>query len=484
MVKYRNYQYLIYFISAVIVVTLGIQVYWNIKNYKTESRNLINEMHISLEQAVNNYYIRMAKDNSLGIQRKGRGYNSAVDSLFTSLSQRNNRFQNVDSIRNIFPNYLKGADSNVFKKGKNRLYRIRSIKDSILRKESLFLNDFTTKIFLSIRVDTLDTERFDRILKRELNHKNLDVQYGMEFKNGIDIPQVIHQEVKANSTNITCSNNSLLPDGSSLCIYFTNNTIIVLKRNLVGIILSTLLVGSVIACLLFLLKITNKQKQLAEVKNDLIGNITHEFKTPIATIGVALEAIENFNTANDPEKTKKYVQTSNIQLGKLNLMVEKLLETATLDKDSLSLKKTETNLMEIVQNLIDRHRTLAPEKVFEFSATPENIRVMADAFHLENALNNILDNAVKYGGDKITTNITTANNHVRISIKDDGKNLTSTQAKQIFEKFYRVSKGNRHDVKGFGIGLYYTKKIIEGHNGSIEVVLKDSTNFIITLSHG
>ena len=109
---------------------------------------------------------------------------------------------------------------------------------------------------------------------------------------------------------------------------------------------------------------------------------------------------------------------------------------------------------------------------------------MADAFHLENALNNILDNAVKYGGDKITTNITTANNHVRISIKDDGKNLTSTQAKQIFEKFYRVSKGNRHDVKGFGIGLYYTKKIIEGHNGSIEVVLKDSTNFIITLSHG
>ena len=253
--KYRNYQYLIYFISAVIVVTLGIQVYWNIKNYKTESRNLINEVHISLEQAVNTYYIRMAKDNSLGvIQRKGRGYNNPIDSLFTSLNQGNNRFQNIDSIRNIFPNHLsvlKDADSSVFIRGNYWHYRIQGIKDSILRKDSSFLNDFTTKIFLSIRVDTLDTERFDRILKRELNHKNLDVQYGLEFKNGIDIPQVIHQKVKANSTNITCSNNSLLPDGSSLCIYFTNNTIIVLKRNLVGILLSTLLVGSVIACQLF-----------------------------------------------------------------------------------------------------------------------------------------------------------------------------------------------------------------------------------------
>ncbi|HET8736476.1 MAG TPA: ATP-binding protein, partial [Pricia sp.] len=359
-----------------------------------------------------------------------------------------------------------------------------SKKDSILKTDSLFFSDFTTKILLSIKVDTLDTKRFDKILRRELDHKELDVSYAVEFKNGVDIPQAIHPEIKRSSTNITCSNNSLLPDGSSLCLYFTNNTIIVLKRNLVGILLSTLLVGSVIACLLFLLKIINRQKQLAEIKNDLIGNITHEFKTPIATIGVALEGIQNFNTANDPQKTKKYVQTSNEQLGKLNLMVEKLLETATLDGDLLSLKKEEIKLIEIVQNLIERHRALAPEKDFEFLALRENICVKADALHLENALNNILDNAVKYGGDRITTTITTANNKVLISIKDDGKNLTTAQAKQIFEKFYRVPKGNQHDVKGFGIGLYYTKKIIEGHNGSIEVILKDSTNFKITLSHG
>ena len=132
------------------------------------------------------------------------------------------------------------------------------------------------------------------------------------------------------------------------------------------------------SCLLFLLKIINRQKQLAEVKNDLISNITHEFKTPIATISVALEGIKNFNRENDPIKTGNYVNTSTAQLDKLTMMVEKLLETATLDGDDLALNKEEINLNEILENLVQKHQTLAPEKSIRFTALRENNWILGD----------------------------------------------------------------------------------------------------------
>ncbi|MEE3227403.1 MAG: HAMP domain-containing sensor histidine kinase, partial [Bacteroidota bacterium] len=234
-------------------------------------------------------------------------------------------------------------------------------------------------------------------------------------------------------------------------------------------------------CLLFLLKIINRQKQLAEVKNDLISNITHEFKTPIATISVALEGIKNFNRENDPVKTGNYVNTSTAQLDKLTMMVEKLLETATLDGDDLALNKEEVNLNNLLQSLVNKHQTLAIRKKISFSQTDDDVIMNGDPFHLENAFNNLLDNAVKYGGETILVELENRSSQIEIQITDSGTSLSKAEAKQIFEKFYRVPKGNTHDVKGFGIGLYYTQKIIEKHGGSIDVSVTSQTTFKIDL---
>ena len=176
---------------------------------------------------------------------------------------------------------------------------------------------------------------------------------------------------------------------------------------------------------------------------------------------------------------------SSEQLGKLNVMVEKMLETATLDSNNLKLKKENFNLSELLLTLTNRYKIQFPEKTINSNFQLENLIINADIFHIENALNNILDNAVKYGGDIISVELMSTKNDSVIIISDNGNSLSKANKDQIFDKFYRIPKGNMHDVKGFGIGLYYTKTIIEKHKGLVVSELnKNLTTFKITLPNG
>ncbi|PHQ29979.1 sensor histidine kinase [Leeuwenhoekiella nanhaiensis] len=504
----KKYTYLIYFIAAVIAATLAIQVYWNFKNYQAGKQQLINEVQASLDNAVNDYYTILAKKNTVGINFENDSSanpfeNPKIDSLIRSIDKSSKGFKGLDSIKNgQIDNItvLKASKNDSFFREKktqnlilNKKYRDSGIQiKNLTRHQSLKLQTdsvpnwkiFASQIIVSIKEDTIETTKMDSLIRQELSRKNLDIDYGILFIAKDSTVQKVNPEIVQPKSLKTSSASKLLPDNSSLDIYFTNISRVILKRNLLGILLSALLVASVIACLLFLLNIIKRQKQLAEVKNDLISNITHEFKTPIATISVALEGIKNFNTENDPVKTGNYVNTSANQLNKLSMMVEKLLETATLDGDDLSLNIEAISLNELLQNLINKHQTLAPQKSFRFQYPENDIILNADLFHLENALNNLLDNAVKYGGEIISVALKSSAQGVLIEVADSGNTLGKTEAKQLFEKFYRVPKGNTHDVKGFGIGLYYTKKIIEKHGGSINVVTAPQTTFKIELPHG
>ncbi len=228
--------------------------------------------------------------------------------------------------------------------------------------------------------------------------------------------------------------------------------------------------------MIYLLKIISTQKELAEIKNDLINNITHEFKTPIATVSTAIEAIESFNVIDNKEKTKKYAAISAFQLKKLHQMVEKLLETATLDSESLLLQKEPTNIVDLIAKITKKFELLT-KKDINFTTNIDSKILKIDRFHFENAISNLVDNAIKYGGDSIEVTLNSVLNVTEISVADNGKGIDKSQQERIFDKFYRVPKGNTHDVKGFGIGLYYTQKIIEKHNGSINV----SSNFDNTI---
>ncbi|WP_299366361.1 HAMP domain-containing sensor histidine kinase [Winogradskyella sp.] len=502
----RRYQWILYAIVAVIAVTIGIQVFWNYKNYKVNKQQLINDVQISLDKAVDDYYANLAERTTLGISivddntLDSLGEDNELTKFLQKIDETTNKFGNLDSIKadDIHGiKVLKGrkADSMMtdYKKAL-RPVTSGSLKlnvDQLRANDSFHLRNIkllTSKVFVSISNDTLNIKAIDSLLKNEFNRKNIDLKSKLTFYESGGYPE--NPNSLTNEPNIkhslsTTSKSTFLPKGSTLKIDFANATGTVLKRSLSGILISTILVLAVISCLFYLLKIIRHQKQLAEVKNDLISNITHEFKTPIATIGVALESINNFNGIDDKEKTKKYINMSSEQLSKLNLMVEKLLETATLDSDNLELNKETVDVVSLINDLIDRYRMHYKEKKFNSNLKVENLEAKVDIFHFENALNNILDNAVKYGGSMISIDLIPKQNSFEILISDSGTTLSKANKDRIFEKFYRVPKGNTHDVKGFGIGLYYTKTIIEKHGGSISLDLtKHLTTFKITLPNG
>ncbi|MGB5941744.1 MAG: HAMP domain-containing sensor histidine kinase [Leeuwenhoekiella sp.] len=492
----RKFTYIIYFVSAVIAITLAIQVYWNFKNYEASRRQLINEVQTSIDLAADNYFIDLAEKNTIGFTGDGDFFDSVrLDTIAKQIDESSQGFEGFDSLKveniaglRVFRgsevDNMDTVDNTVkFNFGENveAFKKVFSSKnsDSTQRVKTLI-----SRLVIAITSDTLEMNTLADYVEEQLKTKDLDIPYGLRFVSKKGQVQTYAPHIIDSLALIADSRSAYLPKKSTLQLYYSQIGKEVWKRNLLGILLSTLLVGSVIICLMILLQIINRQKQLAEIKTDLISNITHEFKTPIATIGVALEGIGNFNRENDPEKNRKYVAAGNQQLVKLNTMVEKILETATLDGDDLNLKKEEINLGEILRNLIEKHKTLAATKNFYLENNRDQLWILGDSFHLENAFNNLLDNAVKYGGEKIQISVNAVGEKITVTISDDGKTLTSAEAKQIFEKFYRVPQGNTHDVKGFGIGLYYTKKIIEKHGGHISVSVDKGTHFKIILPHG
>ncbi len=162
-------------------------------------------------------------------------------------------------------------------------------------------------------------------------------------------------------------------------------------------------------------------------------------------------------------------------------MVEKLLETATLDSESLVLEREPKDLVPILKSQVDRF-SLVTDKEITFKTNAEQLLKEIDSFHFENVISNLLDNAIKYGGDTVQVTLNSILEKVEIAITDNGKGIAKPQRDKIFDKFYRVPTGNRHDVKGFGIGLFYAKKIVEKHSGNLVLVPQDSyTTFKIIL---
>lgn len=499
-----RYKWILYSIVIVILTTIGIQVYWNYKNYLNSKQQLINEVQISLDKAVDDYYTNLAEKTTIGFAFEGKldkdtfGENSEFLKIMSKIDESKKEFKNLDSL-NL--NSHKGISIFRGKKADSLLISIKESdinKDSIKQKVTGLQNNqdsvsiknielLTSKIVISISNDSLVLRDVDTLLKNELKRKNLNIDYWILFKennklgrtfNKFEVLKTKHDSLINQSLLKTNSQSKFLPKGSSLSIYFTNETQIILKRIFGGMLISLLLVLAVISSLFYLLHIIKHQKQLAEVKNDLISNITHEFKTPIATISVALESIKDFKIIEDKDKTKKYLELSSDQLKKLNVMVEKLLETATLDSDSLTLVKESINIVEILRTLVEKHQMQTKHNTIDFSSPSDYIMASVDVFHFENAINNILDNAIKYGGNEIVITVEQNPNSFTVSISDNGNTITKANKDKIFEKFYRIPKGNTHDVKGFGIGLYYTKKIVEKHGGSIHLKLeKNLTTF-------
>jgi signal transduction histidine kinase len=216
-----------------------------------------------------------------------------------------------------------------------------------------------------------------------------------------------------------------------------------------------------------------KQKKISDVKTDFINNLTHEFKTPIATMTVALDSIENAQVINDPEKIKSITKVMREESKRMNSHVEQVLQMALLDNKEIRLNREPVDVHELLMRAVDciRLQVESREGIINTHFLAVRCMVQADEMHLYNVFMNLLDNANKYSPDKPEIDILTTNQGetIEIVVADKGIGMSREAQKKIFDKFYRVPTGNIHTIKGFGLGLSYSKAIAEAHGGEMSV---------------
>ena len=243
----------------------------------------------------------------------------------------------------------------------------------------------------------------------------------------------------------------------------------------------------IIAAFFITVKTLLNQKKLSEIKSDFINNMTHEFKTPLATISLAIDAIKNVKVQNDPEKLLYFSNIIKEENKRMNKHVETILQAALLEKREMQFNNVKIAVNNIVTNVIDSFRLQLQDKEavcsIELNAAIDII--FADELHFTNVISNLIDNAIKYSKEQLTIKIKTYNNSnsLFISIEDDGIGMSKETVKNVFEKFYRAHTGNVHNVKGFGLGMSYVKTIIDAIDGKIklESTLGKGTIFIVEI---
>lgn len=473
-------------------------MYRTVTTYQLNKQRFVNDVQLALDLSVEKYYADKARRHfSVMTMSDGDSITTQVNSIALTLDSLaldseivlvgDTTFSHRHS--NGFQYAWSSGDEDVQVRKELKRFRTDSGTGTYLRMSTgedttdsfeFAFADFTQltqKIMISSSEERIDIKSLTDILEEELGRRSLSMDYNIRYlsRRG-ESPEPPDYPLFASAKS------TYLMPGESLSIFFENATLQILKRGAVDLIISFLIVFCVIGALLYLYRIIQNQKELAMVKDDLIGNVTHEFKTPIATVSTALEGIANFNQTNDPEKTKRYVEMSREQLTKLNLMVEKLMETATIDSGEIEINKVETNVTELVQKVSETYQLKANGKSFAADLPGEEIWHEVDPFHLENILTNLLDNAFKYGGDQVSLSMRASGQKLDFRVIDNGGEIEKTHQQKIFEKLYRIPRGNQHDVKGFGIGLYYTKSMVEKHGGRITLdVSPKRTCFTVTL---
>tara|TARA_R110002073_G_scaffold330809_2_gene514955 strand:- start:746 stop:2317 length:1572 start_codon:yes stop_codon:yes gene_type:complete len=272
-----------------------------------------------------------------------------------------------------------------------------------------------------------------------------------------------------------------------LIVNFPDDRKFILSGIIGMIFLSVIFTSIIILAYLSALFQLVKQRKISEIKTDFINNMTHEFKTPIATINLALDAIRNPKVIDDKEKVLRYLRMIKEENKRMHAQVENVLRISKLEKNELNISKDRVELHDLVEDALTHVELLVEDRqgYIKTFLNAEKSSVLANETHFTNVIVNILDNAIKYSPEapKIEAYTENAGTNIILKIKDHGSGMSKAAAKRVFEKFYREHTGNIHNVKGHGLGLAYVKRIVEDHQGhvSVESEKEKGSTFIIKL---
>lgn len=336
------------------------------------------------------------------------------------------------------------------------------------------VRQLSTNYFVVMVNSEVNAELLEFLLRTEFERRNIiaDFEYGIydclnqKMVYGNYIPLQSNQKVKAKALPMWST------QGYYFGVQFPNREAHIINQ--MGIwSFSSVVLLLVIVFFAYTLFVILKQKRLSEIQKDFINNMTHEFKTPISTIAVSTEVLKDPNIVNQPERLFSYASIIEKENTRLKNQVERVLQMARLDKEDIGLKKESTNIHHLLEEAIRNSTVALREKGGEVTTSLQASKpeVQVDKLHVTNTFSNLIDNAIKYctGKPEIFIQTLNRNNGIVIEIQDNGIGISTENQKRVFQKFFRVSTGNVHDVKGFGLGLSYVKTIVEAHGGSIDL---------------
>lgn len=320
----------------------------------------------------------------------------------------------------------------------------------------------------------LDSVYLEKIFRRQLDDKNINTNFTIAY---IDTT-VVRNMPAAGSNAFTARavgvNYSSVNDYNKKYIAVAkvySPIALLFKRLYIAFFATVLLLALTLFCLYRMYKTILQQKQLNELKNDFIGNMTHELKTPIATVTAAIDGLQYFNGLNDKEKAERYLNTSRNELQRLNDIVSKVLDISIYERQLTTLHKEAVGIGQLFKTVIQSFEVKGNTFNYEVECSPQDLTVMADKMHLQNVLYNLVDNAIKYVPANLQLMLSAykQNDNVVISIADNGSGIDDRHLPLLFDKFYRIPNGNVQNVKGFGLGLFYVKQVIQQHGGNVYV---------------
>lgn len=516
----RKIRFFIGLLSIALIGLIAVQYYWiqqvNAVN-KERFTKTVNDVLQSVTQqlARNNDINFISNNNNLIVPIRSNDFNALPDSSrdfigrMPQMSEQGNMYEVFNSTFQAHIDERTGElvidftfqGGNVYNNRNTNPSQSLALETQMNQRMNVLKKNFfehmlgTGELFERINPVTLDT-----LLNKSLKEHNINLDYAFGIvdrrNNRLKLLNPSNEENQKAVLNSALTANLFPTDLEKkefyLSIDFPKQDNYLIKQAIVPLSASGLLMLIVIACFTYAINIILKQKKISEIKTDFINNMTHEFKTPISTVSLATQVLGDKELKSSPELVDRYVKVIQDENKRLGLQVEKVLQIASLDKKDFKLNIEQADIHDIIEKALVNVKIMVDNKKGSISSqllATESI-IEADKVHLTNIIYNLLDNANKYSPESPQIHIRTENisSGVIIKISDQGIGMNKEATQKIFEKFYRVSTGNVHDVKGFGLGLSYVKNIVNMHNGQIQVksdLGKGSTfKIILPFKHG
>lgn len=375
---------------------------------------------------------------------------------------------------------LSSNDSNVIRRyntligNRNKLTRGNDFYDQIV-------NDLSGYMVYDLMSSTsFNYELLDSMIVSQLEENGVDIQPKVGIWNSAE-NKFMYTSPNSKEEDLLKSpyrysvhpNGAIMVEDYYILLQFPRFAIYFQENANIYLMMSVVLTLIIISLFLISVRSSMNQRKLNEMKTDFISNMTHEVKTPIATIGLACEMLQDPTISESEESRKQFVGIINDENRRMRVLVETILQSSKMSNKNFSLNKKEVEVHQVIQGVVGSFKLAIQNRngniETQLEADPSTL--FADELHITNLIYNLVDNAIKYSPEKVSIHIKTQNdgNNFMLSIRDEGLGISSEDQKHIFEKFYRVNTGNVHNVKGFGIGLNYVSQVVALHKGKIAV---------------